>query len=161
MRILLAAGAVFIFWLVLAMPLGLVDLAWGVPVSLLLGAWAVVYLWSGGGPGIGLRRFAGLVFYVFGLIYATVLAALQIARLVLAPSMPVHPVVVTYRTGLKTQLGRVALANTITLTPGTHCVDLNGDELTIHCLHQSFAWPILDGRVEARIVRGFGSGNAS
>jgi multicomponent Na+:H+ antiporter subunit E len=51
----------------------------------------------------------------------------------------VEPVVVEYRTRLKTGLGRVILANSITLTPGTITISLKGDKLVIHCLDQSMA----------------------
>jgi multicomponent Na+:H+ antiporter subunit E len=51
---------------------------------------------------------------------------------VLAPSLPIRPGVVRVRTGLQSHLGRLILANSITLTPGTLSVDVLGDTILIH-----------------------------
>ena len=50
-----------------------------------------------------------------------------------------EPVIVKFRTKLRTEGARVMLANSITLTPGTITVSLEGDELTVHCLDVSLA----------------------
>jgi multicomponent Na+:H+ antiporter subunit E len=44
------------------------------------------------------------------------------------------------------------LANTITLTPGTLTVDLSEDELTVHCLSQSFAAGIYSSKLERLLI---------
>jgi multicomponent Na+:H+ antiporter subunit E len=54
------------------------------------------------------------------------------ARCVLSPSLPIRPGVVEVKTELKSSLGRLILANSITLTPGTLTVDLQGDSILIH-----------------------------
>lgn len=51
----------------------------------------------------------------------------------------VEPVIVTFQTNLKSELSRVILANSITLTPGTITISLEGDELVVHCLDKSLA----------------------
>lgn len=57
---------------------------------------------------------------------------LDVAKLVVAPSLPINPGVVRVRTTLKSDLGRLLLANSITLTPGTLTVDVEDDTLLIH-----------------------------
>ena len=42
-------------------------------------------------------------------------------------------------TNLKSEVARVMLANSITLTPGTITVSLRGQELLVHCLDKSLA----------------------
>jgi multicomponent Na+:H+ antiporter subunit E len=54
---------------------------------------------------------------------------------VLAPSLPINPGVVQVRTGLTSDLGRLLLANSITLTPGTLTVDVDADLLLIHWIN--------------------------
>ena len=49
-------------------------------------------------------------------------------------------------TRLTTRLAKMALANAITLTPGTISVTFQGDELTVHCLRPELAEG-LDGLV--------------
>jgi len=57
---------------------------------------------------------------------------LDVARRVISPSLPIHPELVEVRTGLTSDLGRMLLANSITLTPGTLTVEAEGDRLLIH-----------------------------
>lgn len=57
---------------------------------------------------------------------------LDMARRVLSPSLPLRPAVVTVQTSLRSPLGRLVLANSITLTPGTLTVDVEEDRLLIH-----------------------------
>ncbi|MDT8281267.1 MAG: Na+/H+ antiporter subunit E [Gammaproteobacteria bacterium] len=64
-------------------------------------------------------------------------ANLQVMRLVFAPHINIHPGIVEIRTELKSPLGRLALANSITLTPGTLVVDIKGDSLFVHCINVS------------------------
>ena len=51
---------------------------------------------------------------------------------VISPSLPINPGIVEVKTKLKTGIGRLALANSITLTPGTLTVDIKEDSLFIH-----------------------------
>ena len=44
------------------------------------------------------------------------------------------PPMVTFRTDIHTEFGRFLLANSITLTPGTITIRVEGNELTVHCL---------------------------
>lgn len=59
-------------------------------------------------------------------------ANLQMARLVLSPSLPIRPAMVRVKTGLRSPLGRMLLANSITLTPGTLSVDIDDDRILVH-----------------------------
>jgi len=61
-----------------------------------------------------------------------VLANLNVARLVLSPRIRIHPGIVEIKTRLKSPTGRLVLANSITLTPGTLTVDIQDDSLFIH-----------------------------
>lgn len=57
---------------------------------------------------------------------------IKLATIVLSPSLPVKPAIVKVRTRLKTRMGRLMLANSITLTPGTLTVEMDGEWLYIH-----------------------------
>ncbi|MEB4591724.1 Na+/H+ antiporter subunit E [Candidatus Thiothrix sp. Deng01] len=56
----------------------------------------------------------------------------KLAAIVLTPSLPLNPAIVKVRTKLKTRMGRLMLANSITLTPGTLSVELEGEWLYVH-----------------------------
>ena len=70
--------------------------------------------------------------YVPMLFAYVVRANLDVAYRVLHPALPIRPGIVRARTSLKSPSGRVLLANSITLTPGTLSVDLVDDVLYIH-----------------------------
>ncbi len=78
------------------------------------------------GAPLSLVRYLG-VFFV-----ALIRANLDVARRVLSPSLPIHPAVVEVRTGLQSPLGKLLLANSITLTPGTLSVDVKDDHILVH-----------------------------
>lgn len=80
-----------------------------------------------------------LVVYVVNLVIEILRANLAVIRLILSQSEEAVPVMVTFRTTLKTKAARVLLANSITLTPGTITVSLYDDELIVHCLDESMA----------------------
>lgn len=73
------------------------------------------------------RWFWGLV-YLPVLFYHIVAANLQVVYIVLHPELPIRPGTVKVRTSLRTEAGRTALANSITLTPGTLSVDIDDEE---------------------------------
>jgi len=66
-------------------------------------------------------------------------ANLAIIPRILTVEEEMEPVIVKFRTSLKSEFTRMLLANSITLTPGTFTVALEGDEYTIHCLDTSLA----------------------
>ena len=51
----------------------------------------------------------------------------------------VKPKLINFTTDLQTEKGKVILANSITLTPGTITVSLEGAEYLVHCLDESMA----------------------
>jgi multicomponent Na+:H+ antiporter subunit E len=70
--------------------------------------------------------------YVFFFLRELVKSNLNLARIVLSPALPLNPGIVKVRTRLKSRMGRLLLANSITLTPGTLTVDIDGEWLYIH-----------------------------
>lgn len=61
-------------------------------------------------------------------------ANIAMMRIVYSPRIDIKPGVVRVRTRLKSPIGRLALANTIALTPGSLVLDLKDDLLYIHWL---------------------------
>ncbi|MEI7843091.1 MAG: Na+/H+ antiporter subunit E [Gallionellaceae bacterium] len=74
------------------------------------------------------------VLYVFFFFKELVKSNLSLAAIVLAPGLPLTPGIVKVRTKLKSRMGRMLLANSITLTPGTLTVEMTGEWLYIHCV---------------------------
>ena len=57
---------------------------------------------------------------------------LKLTAIVVSPDLPIEPGIVKVRTRLKTRMGRLMLANSITLTPGTLTVELDGEWIYVH-----------------------------
>ncbi len=70
--------------------------------------------------------------YIFVFVRELIISNLDVARRVLSPSLPMNPGIVKVRTKLKSKIGKVVLANSITLTPGTLTADVKGENLYIH-----------------------------
>jgi multicomponent Na+:H+ antiporter subunit E len=73
-----------------------------------------------------------LIKFVFVFVRALIEANIDMARRVLSPSLPIYPAVVEVHTELRSSLGKLLLANCITLTPGTLTIDVVEDTLRIH-----------------------------
>ncbi|MBN1392104.1 MAG: Na+/H+ antiporter subunit E [Sedimentisphaerales bacterium] len=74
--------------------------------------------------------------YVPVFFYYMIKANFDVLYRVLHPKMPIRPGIVKIKTTLKTASGITALANSITLTPGTMTVDLTDDGfLYIHWIN--------------------------
>ena len=66
-----------------------------------------------------------------------------------------EPQMVKFKTTLKSSLARLLLAHSITLTPGTVTVNIQGDEFMVHALTRETADGV-PGEMEDRIKRVFG-----
>lgn len=94
-------------------------------------------------------RFLG---YIAVLIKEILMANLQAIRLILSEKEEVRPVLVHFETDIKTEAGKVLLANSITLTPGTITVELEDSGYVVHCLDEKLA-PGMDQSVFVNAIR--------
>jgi multicomponent Na+:H+ antiporter subunit E len=128
----LAFAATLLLWILLTGTLRAGELGFGAVVAL------AVTLVSGPRLAVleGVRLEAGaplaLLRYFGHFGVALVRANLDVARRVLSPALPLRPAVVEVATTLTSPLGKLVLANSITLTPGTLTVDVRGDRLIVH-----------------------------
>ncbi len=74
--------------------------------------------------------------FIIKFAYLMVIANLDVAYRVMHPDLPINPGIVMVKTELKHPLGRLMLANAITLTPGTLVVEMTDDGyLFIHWIN--------------------------
>jgi len=88
------------------------------------------------------RVLVHVVAYLGVFLWELILANLNVLRLVLSPRIDIHPGIVEIKTRLKSPIGRLVLANSITLTPGTLVVDIREDSLFIHWINVSAKDPV-------------------
>ena len=84
--------------------------------------------------GLRLSLWAPVALFRFATVFCVELirANFDMARRVLSPSLPINPAVVEVRTRLRSPLGKLLLANSITLTPGTLSIDVRDDRILVH-----------------------------
>ena len=76
----------------------------------------------------------GRVTYFPWLIREIAKSAWAVTKIILHPSLPISPTMTVVRASQRTRVGVATYANSITLTPGTITVGVNGNELTVHAL---------------------------
>jgi len=74
-----------------------------------------------------IKRLAYLLYYIPVFTYYCLLANFDVAYRVLHPALPIEPGIVKVKTTLTNTTAKVALANSITLTPGTLSVEMTDD----------------------------------
>ena len=77
---------------------------------------------------------------------------IDVARIVLAPKIDVDPVMIRVTATQQTGLGKVIYGNSITLTPGTITVDMEGDQIIVHALTQAGAEGVREGGTDRRVT---------
>lgn len=105
------------------------------------------YFWS--------FRWHRLVIFLPWLVWKIASANLHVTRMVLHPRMPIDPALIRFSTNLHSDLARLALAATITLTPGTCVVDVDRDVFTVHKLHPASASDIDSGAMIEMVRKTF------
>lgn len=99
------------------------------------------------------RKSIWFLAYAVLLIREIIKANLAIIPRILTVEEEMDPIIVKFRTSLKSDFTKMLLANSITLTPGTITVDLEGDEYTIHCLDTSLAEGLADSDIEKALKK--------
>ncbi|KPK96417.1 hypothetical protein AMJ80_00075 [bacterium SM23_31] len=125
----------FLIWLALTWTIDPLTLIVGVIVA----AGVVLFLSDLFPPNMVLlftpRRLFWLLVYIPYFLYCVFKANLDVLYRVLHPDLPINPGIVKVRTALTTDLAKTFLANSITLTPGTLTVDIEGEYLYIHWIN--------------------------
>lgn len=109
------------------------------------------------GPGVSEPLRAAMVgrflLYLPWLLLQIVLSGFHVAVMVLHPRLPITPRVLRVRAALPHPLARLTLAQSITLTPGTVTLDVEGDEFVVHALTETSARGLESGEGTAMPLR--------
>jgi len=128
-------GVTFVLWLALSSKLDLSELIAGGVLCLIVSFFGARIYSKLGLPTIGIKRILYLLVYIIVLFWEVIRANFDVAYRVLHPRMPIKPGIVVIKTSLKSDIAKLILANSITLTPGTFTLDIIGDELLIHWIN--------------------------
>lgn len=84
---------------------------------------------------LDLRRWFFAAVYLPYFLYYCMKANLDVAFRVIHPDVPIRPGIVKVRTNLTSEMAKTFLANSITLTPGTLTIDIDGQDLYVHWIN--------------------------
>lgn len=139
----------FVFWLALNATVTLEIVLFGLGIVALVAVMVNKMIPKKFNRGIPLSKLFGVVEYLAIVVWEIIVANYGMIKIVLSPEAEeMKPALMTFKTDLKSDISRVALANAITLTPGTITVALNENEYLIHALDVS----MLDGIDESIFV---------
>ncbi|MCW8861469.1 MAG: Na+/H+ antiporter subunit E [Rhodospirillales bacterium] len=96
--------------------------------------------------------FGGVMYWPW-LLWEIVKSNIGVAKVILSPSMPATPVFFKIKSSQKTDLGRTIYANSITLTPGTITVAIDGEDFLIHALTREGAKGVMSGKMDRKVSR--------
>lgn len=99
-----------------------------------------------------LKRLPKLIAYYLFLVREIFKANVQVIRILLDFKRDVKPCLVLFKAKPRSPWGKAALADSITLTPGTITVDVDENRYTVHCLDESMAEGLTDSAFEKRIL---------
>lgn len=97
-----------------------------------------------------LKVLPGLPGYWWWLLREIIASSIDVAKLILQPSMPISPVVVELEAETQSDVARAILGNSITLSPGTVTLDVHEGRLLVHCLTSESARALQGGEANRR-----------
>ncbi len=105
-------------------------------------------------------RYFFFVYYLFITIWELLAGCADAAYRTLHLRVPVRPSIVKVRTSIRSEMGRLLLANSVSLAPGTLVVDVVGQDLYVHWNYTLTDSPeirteLLVGRFEGVLKRVF------
>ncbi len=132
MRVIISTIVLFLIWIILTQSFDPQELFAGIIVAATVSMISPAI--SGDSPKKWFqpKRYFYLFVYLFYFLWAMIKSNIDVAKRVINPKLPINPGIVKVKTKLKSDAAKLALANSITLTPGTLTVDVVGEYLYIH-----------------------------
>jgi len=150
--LILKTTALFVLWVLLSGKFDSFHLVLGLVLS-----FCVAWINSGHSPFVPrFRLWWKILLYLPWLFTRIVHSSLHVTKLILHPRLPIHPRLIRYESTLEESSAIVLLGNSITLTPGTITVEVNGRVLLVHALDEVSAEDVTSGRLESKIAGVFG-----
>lgn len=144
----------FLFWIILSPSINIESIVAGVIVCSGIVLYSKDILFNDNE--VTLYRISNIkkfLSFIWCLIVEVIKANIQVAKIVLSPSMPISPKFVKVPINIKKDFNKVMYGNAITLTPGTLTVDIEEDNYIIHALTEDAANDLIDSILEKQVIR--------
>lgn len=156
MRYLSLTGFLFAFWIVLSGHYTPMLVGAGL-ASAIICVLVAIRMRAADAEGHPIEVLWGAVTYFPWLIVEIVKAAWAVTKIILHPRLPISPTMTVVRASQRTPVGLATYANSITLTPGTITVGVNGIDLTVHALVREGAFDLEGGGMDQHVSQFEGS----
>jgi multicomponent Na+:H+ antiporter subunit E len=150
MRYVSLAAFLFAFWLALSGHYTAMLVTAGA-VCAVLCAIAAVRMRVADAEGHPIELFRGAITYLPWLAVEIAKSGWAVTKVILHPRLPISPTMTVVPASQRTAAGVATYANSITLTPGTMTVGVNGNDLTIHALVREGALDLEGGGMDRRV----------
>lgn len=135
MRQIVCIFLTFIVWILLTWPLGYIELGVGLFLAILVATLLSELYPERPLAVFDARRWFWAIVYLPYFFWHCIKANLDVAYRVLHVDLPIQPGIVRVPTTLKSDWSKAFLAASITLTPGTLVVDIDGQDLYVHWIN--------------------------
>jgi len=89
--------------------------------------------------------------YFWWLFVKIVQANIDVVRHIWRPKLSISPCTARVTASQSTDMGKVIYANSITLTPGTVALDVDGDQILVHALSRDGLADLQTGEMDRRV----------
>ena len=95
----------------------------------------------------------GSVVYFIWLLKEILMSAIAVVKIACRKNLRIQPVLEPVKSIQKTNMGIVTYANSITLTPGTVTLSVEGNTLLVHALDLKFMHDLQEGEMDNKIKK--------
>lgn len=150
MRYISLTAFLYLFWLVLSGHYTPMLIVAGLVCSVLC-LLAAIRVRTADEEGHPIEFFRGAITYLPWLTVEIGKSAWAVTKIILHPRLPISPTMTVVTATQRTAVGTATYANSITLTPGTITVAVDGDKLTVHALVTEGALDLEAGGMDRRV----------
>ena len=93
----------------------------------------------------------GLLLYLPWLLKEIIISNIKVCSYIVMPNKKMNPQIIKVKSSQISDLGHVLYANSITLTPGTVTIDVDGDIFTVHTLDHQFKESLESNEMDRKI----------
>jgi multicomponent Na+:H+ antiporter subunit E len=153
-KLLLLFIFLLMFWFLLAIKWELQTLAIGSVICLVIVIYnKSTFLSNDDRLMFSVKKFFYFLHYIARLFVDIVKANIDVALIVLSPKLPISPSVVSVPCTLKKDVSKTIFCNSITLTPGTLTLMIQGQNILVHCLTEEAKQGVVNWDMESIIAK--------
>ena len=93
------------------------------------------------------------LFYIPWLGWEIIKSNIDVVRKIWQRTIDISPMVINIRASQRSDMGKVIYANSITMTPGTVTLDVQGDVFEVHALTREGAESLQQGEMDRQVTR--------